>query len=417
MIYTEKQLQLMRKWQRNELKRINLLEGSVSSGKTWVSLVLWAFWVADMPVNKLYMMCGNTLTTLKRNCLLLLQELVGEDNFVFSLSQKEGVLFGRKILLEGAGDARSEGKIRGVTLQGVYCDEVSKFPKDFFAMLLSRLRLPKAKLIGTTNPEHPAHWLKTDYIDRADKLSFLDEKFLLDDNTTLSKDYVENIKMEYTGVFYDRFILGKWVQAEGLIYPMYQDALSEPPEDIADKYILSIDYGTQNAFAAILWGEYKDTWYQIKEYYYSGRDERNQKTDEEYADDLERFLLSYAPKGYENREKRLSYIVGRLMTIVDPSAASFIATLRKRNMFKVLGAKNDVVDGIRETATAMKIGRLKLNPECKHTIKEMQSYSWDEKASEERPIKENDHACDAIRYMVYTMRIVQKRGNRNAIAD
>ena len=137
----------MQMWQENRLKRLNLLEGSVSSGKTWISLVLWAFWVGTMPQDKLYMMCAKSLTTLKRNCLILLQELVGEDNFTFSISQKEGKLFGRKILLEGANDIRSESKIRGLTLQGAYCDELTQFPRDFFAMLLSRLRLPNAKLI------------------------------------------------------------------------------------------------------------------------------------------------------------------------------------------------------------------------------------------------------------------------------
>ena len=155
----------MQMWQKGQLKRINLLEGSVSSGKTWISLVLWAFWVSQMPLDKLYLMSAVSLTTLKRNCLILLQELVGKDNFDFSVSVKEGRLFGRRVLLEGASDIRSEGKIRGITLQGAYVDEATKLPSDFFAMLLSRLRVPGAKLFATTNPENPAHWLKTDYID------------------------------------------------------------------------------------------------------------------------------------------------------------------------------------------------------------------------------------------------------------
>ena len=163
----------MELWRTNRLERINLLEGSASSGKTWISLVLWAFWVSSMPEDKLYMMCAKSLTTLKRNCLILLQELVGEKNFQFSISSKEGYLFKRKILLEGANDARSESKIRGLTLQGAYCDELTQFPQDFFAMLLSRLRVPGAKLIATTNPDSPLHWLKTEYIDRQNELSFL----------------------------------------------------------------------------------------------------------------------------------------------------------------------------------------------------------------------------------------------------
>ena len=406
----------MRMWQENKLKRLNLLEGSVSSGKTWISLVLWAFWVGTMPEDKLYMMCAKSLTTLKRNCLILLQELVGDDNFTFSISQKEGKLFGRKILLEGANDIRSESKIRGLTLQGAYCDELTQFPKDFFAMLLSRLRLPNAKMIATTNPDNPAHWLKTDYIDRAEELSFLDVKFLLDDNTTLPVDYVENIKREYTGVFYDRFILGKWVQAEGLIYPMWQDALEYPPTRKADKYAMSIDYGTQNAFAASLWGNFDGVWYQLREYYYSGRTERVQKTDEEYANDLDEFLMAYTPEGCEDSRNPVKFLGNgeKLLTIIDPSAASFIALLRKRKHYKVVKADNDVLDGIRDTATAMHTGKLKLNPECESTIFEVQSYVWDDKAGDDRPVKVNDHAMDNMRYMCRTLRITAKRAEYTA---
>jgi len=179
-----------------------------------------------MPSNGLFLMCAKSITTLKRNCLLLLQELVGESNFSFSTSSKEGVLFGRRVILEGANDIRSESKIRGLTLQGAYCDELTQFPQDFFVMLLSRLRLPGAKLIATTNPDTPRHWLKTDYIDRADELDFLDVKFLIDDNTTLPQDYVDSIKREYVGVYYERFILGRWVIAEGLIYRDFADNTS-----------------------------------------------------------------------------------------------------------------------------------------------------------------------------------------------
>lgn len=223
MTYTPKQRELMRLWQKDRLCRINLLEGSVSSGKTWISLVLWAFWVAGMPKDKLYLMCAKSLTTLKCNCLILLQELVGERNFTFSASAKEACLFGRCVLLEGANDARAESKIRGLTLQGAYCDELTQFQEDFFAMLLSRLRVPGAKLFATTNPDNPNHWLMANYINRADELDFLDVKFTIEDNTTLPADYVDSIKREYTGVFYDRFILGLWVVAEGLVYPMFAE--------------------------------------------------------------------------------------------------------------------------------------------------------------------------------------------------
>ena len=161
--FTAKQNELIRAFKQNRLKRLNILEGSVRSGKTWISLILWAVWVARRPKDYLYMMCAKSLQTLKRNCLLPLQELFGKRNFTFSVNKKEGVLFGRKIMLEGANDQRSEGKIRGITLGGAYCDELTLFPKDFFTMLLSRLSEPGAKLIATTNPDVPTHWLLTEY--------------------------------------------------------------------------------------------------------------------------------------------------------------------------------------------------------------------------------------------------------------
>lgn len=223
--FTDKQNEFIRALKHDKLKRLNILEGSVRSGKTWISLIAWAVWVASRPKDYLYMMCAKSLQTLKRNCLLPLQELVGENNFKFSLSTKEGVLFGRKITLEGANDQRSEGKIRGSTLGGAYCDELTLFPKDFFVMLLSRLRVSGAKLIATTNPDVPTHWLKTEYINNG-KLAddMLNIFFSIDDNTTLPADYVESLKKEYTGVYYDRFILGKWVVANGAIYKVFLDA-------------------------------------------------------------------------------------------------------------------------------------------------------------------------------------------------
>lgn len=400
MIYTPKQRQLMGLWQRNQLKRINVLEGSVRSGKTWVSLVLWAFWVKTMPETGLYLMAAKSLTTLKRNCLLPLQDLVGESNFTFSPVKKEGWLFGRHIILEGANDIRSEGKIRGVTLQGAYCDELTQLPEDFFTMLLSRLSEPGAKLIATTNPDAPTHWLKVRYIDRADELDFLDFQFLIDDNTTLPRDYVENIKREYTGVFYDRFILGNWTLAEGIIYPMYKEAIADPPEGSeAEQYVLSMDYGTQNAFAALLWEKHKDVWYATREYYYSGRDTGAQKTDAQYKADLDAWIRDVAPDA-------------TIRTIIDPSAASFIAVLRQsKDRYKVQPADNAVLDGIRETATAMQTGLVKFSPKLKHWRMEVEGYTWDETSSEDRPVKVNDHAQDAARYFVKTMKVI-RRHNR-----
>ncbi len=387
MIYTKKQRQLLELWKRKKLCRINLLEGSVSSGKTWVSLGLWGFWVATMPADKLYLMCGKSLTTLKRNCLIPLEELFGRSNFQFSTSAKEAYLFGRRILLEGANDARSESKIRGLTLQGAYCDELTLFPRDFFVMLLSRLRVPGAKLIATTNPDSPEHWLKKEYIDRRTELDMLVVRFLLDDNTTLDPQYVTAVKAEYTGVFYNRFILGEWCLAEGIVYPQFDRTQHvRQLDDPQGKWYISVDYGTLNAFSAGLWCYDGKQAYRAAEWYYSGRAQRRQLTNTQYLKHIQ------ALAGGRNIEA----------VVVDPSAASFITELRQAG-FTVRKGKNDVVDGIRRVSTALQQGKLLFSPACQDCIREFSLYRWDEKAAEDRPIKENDHAMDDVRYFVNTV--------------
>ena len=377
----------MELWRTNRLKRINLLEGSVSSGKTWISLVLWAFWVKTMPdtPGSLYLMSARSLTTLKRNCLLLLQDLVGESNFTFAMSAKEGWLFGRHVLFEGANDAQAETKIRGLTLQGAYCDELTKMPEDFFTMLLSRLRKPGAKLIATTNPDTPTHWLRTKYIDRRDELDFLDVAFTIDDNTTLPPEYIENIKKEYVGVFFRRFILGEWCVAEGLVYDFGEANITDEKPDDGEWYI-SVDYGTMNPFAALLWCLRGDKAVLTAEYYYSGRTQFVPRTDEEYCDEVIRLAG-------DRRIKRV---------VVDPSAASFIASLRKRGM-TVMQANNDVMDGIRRVAVYLRGGTIKVCRSCTATIAEFGLYRWDEKATEDKVVKADDHAMDALRYFANTI--------------
>lgn len=399
--FTEKQESLIRALKNNNLKRLNILYGSVRSGKTWITLVIWALWVASMPKDRAFLMCAKTITTLKRNCLDLLTDLVGEKNFSYSTSSKTGVLFGHKIYLEGANDSRSEYKIRGMTLQGAYVDEITLIEHDFFNMLLSRLSEKNAKLFGSTNPDSPNHWLKVEYIDRANELNMYLDKFVIDENTFLDPDYVKQIKAEYTGVFYQRFIEGDFTLAEGLIYPNYEMAICKPFTAKFTDYALSIDYGTQNAFAGHLWALYSGVWYAVREYYYSGRTEGIQKTDEEYAIDLDKMLEDVI---YEKQSKG-----EKLRTIIDPSAASFITLLRKRGKYKVLKADNDVMNGIRETSTAIQAERIKIFSTCKCMIKEFQGYVWDKNATEDKPLKVNDHAMDDMRYFVKTMHIAKPK--------
>lgn len=203
-------------------KRINILSGSVRSGKTWISLLKFSIFVQSCPDNYEFIMVGKTTTALKRNCLGLLQDLVGDD-FTYSLSKKQGLLCGRTVWLEGANDDRAESKIRGMTLGGAYVDELTQIPEDFYKMLLSRLSLSGAKLYATTNPDYPTHYVKTDIIDN-DKIDVRNWHFLLDDNIFLDEEYKENLKKEYAGtVFYDRLILGLWKRAEGAIYSLFAD--------------------------------------------------------------------------------------------------------------------------------------------------------------------------------------------------
>lgn len=377
------------------MKRINLLEGSVRSGKTWVSLVMWPLFIASCPKDYEFLMVGRTLTTLHRNCLGLLQEL--EPSFKYSLSAKRGELYGRTIWLEGADNIASESKIRGMTLGGAYVDELTLIPQGFYTMLLSRLSQPGAKLIATTNPDAPGHYVHTDIIEN-EEIDKKITKFLFTDNTVLaqkSPEYMNELPKEYTGVFYQRYILGEWVQAEGLIYPMFQDAIAEVPLDVQPRrYALSIDYGTQNAFAALLWSERAGIWYAEKEYYYSGREQQHTKTDSEYYVDMQEFVRDIPGD--------------RIETIIDPSAASFIALLVRDRRFRVIPADNDVINGIRETASAMVKGLIKIAPDCKATIKELAGYVWDDKSAEDRPIKVDDHACDALRYLCHTKRLAPK---------
>lgn len=387
-IYSEKQLHLLRLWQKDELRRINILEGSVRSGKTWISLVLWAFWVATMPIEGDYLMVAKTLTSLRRNCLDLLEALVGVKNFSYSISKKEGRLFGRLIYLEGVNDARAESKIRGMTLSGAYCDELTLFTEDFFAMLLSRLSMHGAKLFCTTNPDSPNHWLMGKYINRQDELDMFVMKFLIDDNIFLDRDYIKSLKNEYSGVFYERFILGRWVLAEGLVYPMFSRGRHViKAKDDGSLYYISIDYGTVNPCSMGLWCVKDGKAVRLKEFYHDGRKTKDQKTDEEYYGELVRLCGDRVIQS----------------VIVDPSAASFIETIRRHQKFSVKKAVNDVLDGIRVTSTMLSAGKLLFDEGCVDSIREFSLYSWDEKSGSDKVLKEFDHAMDEIRYFCNTI--------------
>lgn len=387
-LFSHKQLDVIA----NSTARINILDGSVRSGKTIASLVAWIMFVSEASPGEL-LVVGKTERTLKRNILDVLEQIVGFRYFKYNLGAGEATLFGRRIYLVGANDLRSEGKIRGLTLSGAYGDEIALWPESFFTMLLSRLSVPGARFIGTTNPDSPYHWLKTNYLDRASELGLRRWHFLLEDNPNLDPTYVEALKKEYVGLWYKRFILGLWVQAEGAVYDMWDDAIhavDEVPSQFT-RYYVGVDYGTSNPTVFLLVGQHEDKLYVIDEYYWDSAEQGRQKTDAEYSYDLREFIKGRYPQAI----------------FIDPSATSFIAQLRRDGVRMIRHANNSVLDGIRTVAAFLPQKRLFVyRKRCPNLLREFTAYVWDpqaQKRGEDRPLKQNDHALDALRYVVHTV--------------
>jgi len=384
---------------RNSNKRLNIWHGSVRSGKTFASLIRFLEFCYSAPEGPLIMV-GRTGRTLKRNILDPLSEMLGSRYFRVTQGRGEASLCGRLIYLASASDERAQEKIRGGTFSGAYGDEVTLWPESFFTMLLSRLSVKGAKGFYTTNPDSPFHWLKTGYIDRADYLNLAEFHFELDDNDALDSEFKAELKKEYTGLFYQRFIDGLWVQAEGSVYDMFDSAVHVIPEgkcpgvDAMDSIFFGVDYGTSNPCVFLLIGRQGDDYYVLDEYHYDGGKTGKQKTDSQYVEDFEnKFGEVSTSKG------------GRAPVVVDPSALSFITALKGAG-FKVVKGDNEVLAGIRNISMLFSQGRLYISSRCPNLIKEFQSYVWDPKAQqrgEDKPIKENDHGPDALRYPIRTL--------------
>lgn len=379
MIYTAKQAELLRVFKENRLCRLNILHGSVRSGKTWISLVLWAFWVADSPKDKSYLMVAKTLTSLKRNCLDLLESLIGKNNFQYSLSMKQAWLFGRKIYLEGVSDARAESKIRGMTLQGAYCDELTLFTEDFFAMLLSRLSENGAKLFGTTNPDSPNHWLKKNYMDRQKELDMFIMQFLIDDNTTLPPEYIGQIKAEYSGgVFYRRFILGEWVVAEGLIYPQLANGAEQymiERKDLPRVHTATIgeDFGGNKSRHAVVCSAIGTDG---KLYFTKARCKNAPGTT---AEDLVLWSTGFFAECAED--------LGQNVDIYADSAEQvLINTISARTRYNVYNSiKKPIIDRIRALTILLSTDRVRfVRGECDELIKALSEAVWSDKKDNER---------------------------------
>ena len=381
-------------------------DGAVRSGKTICMITSFILWAMRKFNDANFGICGKTVASAERNIIRPLQTIVDLTAcFKIHYSRATHMLTVENgstknyFFVFGGRDESSYSLLQGITLSGVLLDEVALMPESFVNQAIARcLSVPQARYWFNCNPESPSHWFYNSWILQAEQKNALHIHFLMSDNPIMTEQQLREAEKQFSGVFYARYIQGLWVVAEGLIYPMYEEAQEMPPDSYASKYVLSIDYGTQNAFAGLLWGLYGKTWYAIKEYYYSGRTTGVQKTDEEYAQDMDEFIDEY-----------LNDLRQRMLTIVDPSAASFITALRKRGRYKVIKAVNNVLDGIRDTATAMQTGKIRYSPECKNLIKEFQGYVWSDDKSVDRPIKVNDHLMDSMRYHVETMHIVVRK--------
>lgn len=393
---------------RNANARWNLKVGAVRSGKSYVDIayMIPARIRAVSGLSGLVVILGVSKETIERNVLQPMREIYGPALVGNINSQNKAMVCGEMVYCLGAAKVSQVSKIQGSSIKYCYGDEVAKWNKEVWEMLKSRLDKPYSRFDGAFNPEYPSHWLKA-FMDTKGLDAYI-QHYVIDDNPFLPPEYVENLKNEYMGtVYYDRYILGLWALAEGLIYSMHKDALVDDIPDIQGdeitSYCISIDYGTMNAFAMMLWELHSDgIWYNTKRYYYSGRDTGVQKTDDEYLADIEK-VLDYEVKVHRACGRKIE-------TIIDPSAASFITLLKKKaDWSKVRSADNDVANGIRETASAMKNGKIKILKSNVEWIKEAEGYAWDEASGEDRPIKVNDHLMDATRYFVKTKRITKIR--------
>ncbi|MCM1543995.1 MAG: PBSX family phage terminase large subunit [Ruminococcus sp.] len=371
-----------------------ICDGAVRSGKTTcmaISFVAWAFYrFSDAD----FALCGKTITSLRRNIVTPLLPILSELGFTYSEKRSQNLIEismnGRtnRFYIFGGRDESSAALIQGMTLTGVLLDEVALMPRSFVEQAIARCSPAGAKFWFNCNPENPLHWFFEEWIKKAKSKNCLYLHFLMSDNPSLSDEVLARYESLYSGAFYERFVLGKWTATDGLVYPEAAKGAYTlaPPDENGESFCISCDYGTVNPMSMGLWSKHGSVWYRENEYYYSSREHGSQKTDEEYY----QALLELAGK------RKIEAV------IVDPSAASFMECIRRHGYFKVIPAKNDVVDGIHRVHEALKSGKIRISPSCKATLREFALYRWDNNVSKDAPKKENDHAMDDIRYFVAT---------------
>ena len=382
-------------------KKLNILVGSVRSGKTWGvhSKILY---LCDYPVAGRRFITGVSKASIKTNVLTDLFDLVGRKHYDYNSQSGELRLFNTQWLVYGAKDEGSEKYLRGSTIGVAVADEVVLMPQSYFQMLLTRLSPPGARFYGTTNADNSEHWLKKEYLDNAELADLLWwDTYTMDDNPNLDPEYVSSQKKLYTGVFYERMILGHWNMAQGAVYggawnddTLYDD--DTRPEGLYNQggytdHLVGVDYGTTNPCVFLDCIDDGHTVWCDDEYYHDSVKAMRQKTDAEYADDLEAFI-------------QRSECKHRPKVVVDPSAASFRAELLKRGGFWIVDCDNDVENGIRRTASALHQKKLRFHRrKTPNAQREFKGYAWNDKRAKlgvEEPLKAHDHAPDAGRYVV-----------------
>lgn len=408
--FSKKQLRVLNWWlpeNPDSAKDGIICDGAVRSGKTLCTSLSFITWAMVNFDRSSFAVCGKTVGSVRRNIITPVLPLLKSAGFAcrekISANTVEISAFGHSnhFRLFGGRDESSASLIQGITLAGVLLDEVALMPRSFAEQAIARCSVKGAKLWFNCNPGHPSHWFHTEWIEKAHEKNCLYLHFEMRDNPSLPPEVLERYDRLYTGVFRERFILGRWVAAQGAVYPSFsrEKHVKEPPGELED-YCISCDYGTVNPASFGLWGRRGESWYRTAEYYYDSREENKRKTDSEHYLALEALAGNLPVK----------------TVTVDPSAASFIELIRRKGRFTVIPAKNDVIDGIRRVQDYLSEGRLFISPRCEDTIREFGLYRWDPKAPGDRVIKENDHAMDDIRYFVSTLADTDPQGGFYAVS-
>ena len=374
-------------------KEAIVCDGAVRSGKTMAMGLSFFLWAQSSFDGKKFGVCGKTIQSLRRNVLSEILPMLEGLGAVWQEKRSENLVtvqflgHENRFYIFGGRDESSASLIQGITFAGILMDEVALMPRSFVEQACARCSVAGSRLWFNCNPAGPSHWFYKTWILEAEQRNCLRLHFTMEDNPSLTQKIRQRYQKLYTGVFYRRFILGQWVQAEGRVYDFFTPEMVGKAPDSCDKWYISCDYGTVNPTSMGLWGRQDGVWYRVKEFYFSSRDAQRQMTDEEYA----KALANLA----ENRKITA--------VIVDPSAASFIEVLRRKG-WHVLKADNDVLAGIRRTSDCLKNGKIVICDGCADCLREMEEYVWDlSSGSQDRVRKEHDHAMDDMRYFVSTV--------------